>query len=83
MNCYKCKYRGKVAGSCHSSCRAIKDGYHQLLAAYLVGVGEEIPLMKFDSHGIAKGWCVWPLDFDPIWVKKCGLFEEKDDSTTG
>ena len=29
-------------------------------------------------HGMANGWCMWPMNFDPIWIKRCPLYERKD-----
>jgi hypothetical protein len=26
-------------------------------------------MLKFDSYGVRKGWCKWPVNFDPIWVE--------------
>jgi len=25
--------------------------------------------LEFDSYGTRKGWCTWPVNFDPIWVE--------------
>jgi hypothetical protein len=25
--------------------------------------------LEFDSYGTRKGWCAWPMNFDPIWVE--------------
>jgi hypothetical protein len=36
------------------------------------------PVIKIDPHGRAKGWAMWPLDYDPIWVSECQLFREKE-----
>ena len=32
------------------------------------------------EHGIRKGWFMWPLNFDPVWLEACDGFstEEKD-----
>jgi hypothetical protein len=27
--------------------------------------------------GIAKGYCYWPFEFDPVWIRDCDRFEEK------
>ena len=36
-------------------------------------------LVKYGKDYLAseQGWANWPLDFDPIWVKKCGFFLSK------
>jgi hypothetical protein len=35
-----------------------------------------------EEYGINKGWCAWPINFDPVWVKCEIPFEmmEKQDS---
>jgi hypothetical protein len=27
-----------------------------------------------DIHGIRSGWFMWPLNFDPVWLKSCNGF---------
>ena len=27
-----------------------------------------------DSYGIRMGWFIWPLNFDPTWLKSCDGF---------
>jgi hypothetical protein len=31
-----------------------------------------------DAHGIKKGWFFWPYNFDPLWLKTCDGFEQKE-----
>lgn len=38
------------------------------------GVKVTHPNPMLSVHGIANGWCTWPLDFDPIWVDSCLWF---------
>ena len=30
-----------------------------------------------NPHGIASGWFIWPLNFDPTWLISCDGFKEK------
>jgi hypothetical protein len=30
-----------------------------------------------DSHGIRMGWFMWPLNYDPVWLKSCAGFSDK------
>lgn len=30
--------------------------------------GEPYPLLKFNPRSVQRGWCNYPIDFDPIWV---------------
>jgi hypothetical protein len=82
MNCHNCKYVGTVPGSAHSSCSLVGDEAAQFQVAILyIGGGsitlenketkEKSPLIELDSHGVKKGWAMWPVNFDPVWVKNC------------
>lgn len=78
-DCYKCKHRSDVPGSAHSSCNAIsKENQSAALICCLlyskIGKNDNI---VFHPHGVKNGWCSYPYDFDPGWVEKCDLFEEK------
>ena len=33
--------------------------------------------IKLNEHGVRKGWCNWPVDYDPVWVNQCKGFKEK------
>lgn len=37
-------------------------------------------VVRADPAGIQAGWCFWPLNFDPQWVRECNSFsaDEKD-----
>ena len=92
-NCYKCKYRKTLAGSVHSQCthpktqKALESNLGAILSLF-ASVGRTNPIvepnstkelnMKFNNHGVRKGWCNWPWNFDPVWVKNCdGFVKEK------
>lgn len=56
-SCYKCAYKGSVAGSVHLSCT-------------FNFTGADKPLPEGDTHGILNGWYDMPLQFDPTWMKE-------------
>ena len=29
-----------------------------------------------ESSAIPEGWCTWPFNFDPIWIKECSGYME-------
>ncbi len=64
--CYKCKHRGTVPGSAHSSCKNGKSARELNIRA--------------DNHGVRSGWFFWPLNFDPVWLENCDGFEEREGS---
>jgi hypothetical protein len=63
--CYQCCFRGSVPGSAHSSCSF--EWSRNL---------ENAP--EGDSHGIKKGWWVFPWNYDPGWmIGQCKEFKQK------
>ncbi len=32
-----------------------------------------------DEYGIKSGWFIWPLNFDPVWLKSCDGFSTKQE----
>lgn len=88
MSCYKCKYRGTVPGSAHSSCTVIRSTQEEKaeMLELLIAGGQLVltdqddnPIVKLDEYGIKSGWANWPLDFDPTWVDSCGFFKDKEE----
>jgi hypothetical protein len=80
-NCYTCRFRGEVTGSAHSFCRALENIYGEELGEvyglkYALG-GETPRGVALGLHGVANGWAIWPINFDPVWVKECGYYEEQ------
>lgn len=86
-NCYKCKHRGSVAGSAHSSCnhpkcKQIKEDPMMNIMSIMGGVRGGVPPMptglnvKGNEQGIRGGWFNHPLNFDPVWLEECDGFEK-------
>lgn len=61
-NCFKCKYKGKVLGSCHICCK---------------NPSTELNIEQ-DPQGVNGGWCNFPHNFDPVWIDNCDGFEPAD-----
>lgn len=78
MNCYECKHRRNLIGDCHSSCSAVPDSvkFQAFSIVQLMGqLKTECTDVQFKAHGVKNGWYNWPLNFDPIWVESCSLYE--------
>jgi len=90
-NCYECKHRGSVPGSCHSCCEHPKAGgeaddpFGAMMATF-ASVGRVAPVIgggaieleiKGSPHGMLNGWFNWPFNFDPVWLEGCNGFESK------
>lgn len=70
-NCWSCAYRGKVAGSAHSRC------------TFAWQKSDLVP-PPGDPHGISHGWYMFPLNYDPTWMRgECPAWaEERDPEVT-
>lgn len=94
-NCYKCKYKGEVPGSAHSSCAhpvvPKGDAFGNLMATF-ASVGRVMPTVNLEAaaklniaanpHGIRKGWFNWPYNFDPVWLQRCDGFTANGQDTS-
>lgn len=90
MNCSECKYSKTIPGDCHLSCNVINEhvGFEKLSSIQKVNLTticvlnkaelfESKNILEIDTHGFRKGWADWPLNFDPIWINYCKLFQNK------
>jgi hypothetical protein len=82
-DCSKCKYRAEVIGSAHIACSYL--GPAGFLEVALTGMPPtietqwgEIPVVYANETGIRKGYFQWPINFDPVWLWWCLLYEAKD-----
>lgn len=89
--CYDCIHRREVPGSAHSACHHPATApVHADPMAQLVGlVGRRSGQTLLPSiaardlrieavaHGIANGWFIWPVNFDPTWLTHCEGFTPK------
>ncbi len=88
FDCYKCKFRGTLAGSAHSCCEhpeATKkaDGMAGLASVMsggspIIGDPEKLNI-KGHPQGIRGGWFRWPSNFDPRWLANCDGFKAEEE----
>lgn len=77
--CYKCRYRGTVAGDCHSCCNYPGNDTGILSFFSEINIENARKLnIRASQHGISKGWFMWPINFDPVWLENCNGFVEKE-----
>lgn len=88
-NCYECTHRRNLEFSAHSQCvHPAYDGVAGPLAMLVAmlhasrrGGPIEAPhqeiTVKGKQHGIASGWFMHPLNYDPVWLEECTGFEAK------
>mgnify|MGYP001612209022 CR=1 FL=1 len=86
FDCYKCKWKGSVPGSAHSSCnhpslsKVKNDPMLEMMAIFAsVGMMANSPELNIRGNpaGIRRGWFNFPFSFDPIWLDNCDGFESK------
>ena len=88
-DCYKCVYRGRVAGSAHICCNhpstseVLSDPLLEIMSIF-ASVGRMQPIevdpglnIQGKPHGIKMGWFNWPSNFDPVWLQNCDGYKEK------
>ena len=78
-DCYKCKYRGMVAGSSHSCCEY--PGNDTGILSFFASINSENARklgIKGHLQGIRSGWFMWPVNFDPTWLIECNGFSKKE-----
>lgn len=75
-DCYDCPHREKLPHSAHSKCNTISESALAIAFSIKIASGEVTgidsdkgQLLKFHPHGVANGWCAWPINFDPVWVE--------------
>lgn len=81
-DCYKCMYRGMLAGDAHSRCThpvATKgldpNSIAQMADAFLGKAnGARVKL------GIVGGGQTWPANFNPAFLQNCEGFQEREES---
>lgn len=83
-NCYDCRWRGELPGDAHSCCNhpALSAGHDAVkwIAAQSFFLNQRFTLFNVtaDPHGIRKGWFMWPINYDPVWLLTCDAFEAKE-----
>lgn len=92
-NCYDCKWRRGIAGDAHSQCvhpdsgNKGDDPLMGLVAMLgkrmgpthgIESLGSDKLGISGDPHGVRSGWFMWPINFDPVWLKSCNGFESKE-----
>jgi len=88
VKCDKCLFQGTLENSRHSTCKhpevksIINDS--ELLKILIDAISEGTPMIGLfngfrierEQQGIDGDWCLWPFNFDPIWIKECTGFKE-------
>jgi hypothetical protein len=86
-DCYSCKWRRNIPGDAHSSCAHPKLGEmdsNPFAALFdvlsnprkIIAAASELQIAG-DEHGMRMGWFMWPVNFDPVWLKSCNGHEER------
>lgn len=80
--CYTCIHRRSVPGDAHSCCK-YPGTNTDLLSLFS---DENLKMMKqlnirANPHGIEKGWFLWPINFDPVWLENCDGYQKKEEET--
>lgn len=83
-NCYECRWRGTLVGDEHSCCNhpalSAGNGAIKWIVAQGFYVNQRCELFNVtaDPLGIRRGWFMWPINYDPVWLLTCDAFERKE-----
>ena len=85
--CHLCTHRGNIPGDTHSCCKhpLIENSLapYAYISSLLFQMGKKSEIfpplnVEADPHGVKMGWFMWPMNFDPIWLKNCDGYKEKE-----
>ncbi len=91
MECRKCRHVGSVPNSVHCSCKhpiAIQIiSNHDSLFEMMKQITSESRLSytgslnlklneEYREYALSNGYVIFPINFDPRWIKNCEGFEE-------
>jgi len=89
MDCYKCKYVKSIPGDTHKSCGHPSISNNNLVKLSIItsavsvdGIHVTFTKAPFrvvgELYAFHKGWLTYPVNFDPIWIKRCGGYEKRE-----
>jgi len=92
-NCYECVHRRSLPGESHSAChhpstRSMHEGGGVLGLVAILGKRsgftsiESSPSARVlnvsgDPVAVSRGWFLWPVNYDPRWLRRCDGFERR------
>jgi len=77
VNCHNCKFKRNIAGDSHIQC-VHKEAFVFIKNIISLNKPLSFPLnIDINEIGIEKGYVIWPINFDPIWLKNCDGFDEQ------
>jgi hypothetical protein len=82
--CRECKFKRDVPGDTHVSCvspvldEAKKSPVFTMLSLTNPSIVSNALGLKANPHGVKSGWCMFPLNYDPVWLEgTCKTFQSK------
>lgn len=76
--CYTCVYRDYVSeDSAYSCCKYPGNdvSFTGMLSSKTAENAANLGIAG-DAHGVANGWFLWPIKFDPVWLRACKGYTE-------
>lgn len=76
--------RGRVPGDAHSCCK-YPGNLTGMFDMFMPENAEQAKKLQIQAepHGIRMGWFMWPVNFDPVWLKHCLGFKEREKKDNG
>lgn len=90
-NCYDCRHRRSLPGESHSAChhpatRSMREAGGLVALVGMLGKRSGFTSLALtpaaSALGVAcdpvaeqRGWFLWPVNYDPVWLRSCAGFE--------
>lgn len=78
--CYDCVYLRSIPGDAHIRCG---NPQAQYAPGHSYGDCRQALGVKAEPHGEEMGWFVWPINFDPVWLRHCDGFTPSKEVADG
>lgn len=82
--CHECKFKKSIPGNTHIECaspvlvEAKKSPLFMMVSLTHPQIASKALGLSANEHGVASGWCQFPLNFDPVWLEgECRSFKQK------
>lgn len=90
FDCWTCRHRGEIPGDCHVRCNHPDAKLDAPIIVKCLMTGSAAPLdsvwkrlgITGDIIGIRNGWFLWPMNFDPTWLRNCNGYAEAEEEKT-
>jgi hypothetical protein len=73
------EYHAALPSQESPNCHNCKNSELAPFSGHHLSCNKPVPSIAANAHGVKNGWCMYPVNFDPIWlVGECKNYEPKE-----